>query len=496
LGPSGGPITKDNTGVEYYCTIFALTEDHFEAGTIWAGSDDGLIHITRDGGATWTDVTPRDVPEWIQINSIEADPHRAGGAYVAATMYKSDDFRPYLYRTEDFGRSWTKIVRGIEEQHFTRVLRADPQRPGLLYAGTESGLYVSFDDGAQWHRFQLNLPIVPITDLAVKDGDLVVATQGRSFWVLDDLSVLHQLSPDILSSRYWLFAPRPSWRLSGAGGRGGSEHNGENLPRGVLVHYRFAESPDSAAVALRILGADGEVIRTFRPLAEEETDRMSIDEGLNRLVWDLRYPDAEDFEGMVMWWGSLHGPRVVPGHYQVRLVVKSDSTKADFELRQDPRSTASPAELQAQFDVLLGIRDQLTEAHASIARIRRVREQIEAALERAQGSDAEEALEDAAETLLTSLKTIEEALYQTRNRSRQDPLNYPIRLTNKLAHLAWTISVGDQRPTDQALQVREELGAAIDAELGRLEQLLSEELPRFNRQVVELNVPAVHTSQP
>ena len=299
LGPSGGPITKDNTGVEYYCTIFAVAEDVFEPGVIWAGSDDGLIHVTRDGGETWTDVTPKGLPEWIQINSIEADPHRAGGAYVAATMYKSDDFRPYLYKTDDYGESWKKIVRGIDEEHFTRVVRADPAREGLLYAGTETGLYVSFDDGDHWSPLQLNLPVVPITDLAVKDHDLVVATQGRSFWVLDDLTVLHQWMDGLHERDHALFAPRDTWRMDGRGRWSTLGFSGENHPDGVLIHYRFAEDamPDSSAVTLRVLEDDGDVIRSYTPAGEDDFGAMPFEAGTNRLVWNLRYPDAHTFEG-------------------------------------------------------------------------------------------------------------------------------------------------------------------------------------------------------
>ena len=496
LGPSGGPITKDNTSVEYYCTIFCVAEDRFEAGAIWTGSDDGLVHLSRDAGATWADVTPKGLPEWIQINSLEASPHQAGKLYLAATAYKNDDFAPYLYVTEDWGRHWKKIVRGIDAEHFTRVVRADPDRDGLLYAGTESGLYVSFDDGGHWSPMQLNLPVVPITDLAVHEQDLIVATQGRSFWVLDDLTVLHQWSDTVAEAESWLFAPRETWRMSGSSGRwGSSAPAGENHPNGALIHYRFASPPDSEVVSLRILEADGSIIRTYTPTAEEESDRMPLAAGMNRRVWDLRYPPAHRFEGMVLWGGETRGPRALPGSYRVRLVVGEDSTEVPLVLKRDPRSTATREDLQAQFEFLLQIRDELSEVHRAIERIRAVRAQVNATLERAEESPAQASLKEAARPLLDGLRDVEEALYQTKNRSPQDPLNFPIRANNKLAALASSVGVGDYRPTAQAREVHAELRTAIDAELAALRTLLEEQVPAFNAAVEAARVPAVRVRE-
>ena len=493
MGPSGGPITKDNTSVEYYGTIFALAEDAFDTGVIWTGSDDGLVHVTRDGGGTWTDVTPKGMPERIQVNSIEADPHRAGGAYLAATAYKSDDFRPYLYKTEDYGKSWKKIVRGIDESHFTRVVRADPGRRDLLYAGTESGLYVSFDDGAHWHPFQLNLPIVPITDLAVKDDDLVVATQGRSFWVLDDLTVLHQWDAGTAERPFVLFAPRDSWRMDGSGRWSVLGFAGENHPDGVLVHYRFGQMPDSSAVTLRLLEADGDVIRSFSPTAKERADQMPLEEGTNRFVWNLRYPDAHTFEGMILWSGLTRGPRAVPGDYRVRLVVDTDSTEVGFTLKADPRVSTPLEGLQEQFDFLITLRDELSRVNRAVERIRAVRAQVKTALERAEGTEAHARLSEVSEPLLERMGEIERELYQTKNRSRQDPLNFPIRLNNKIAALASTVAMGPFPPTDQSRAVYGDLKGQADTELAALEALLAAEVPRFNALVDELEVPAVRT---
>ena len=268
-GSSGGPITKDNTSVEYYDTIFTLAESPVQKGTIWAGSDDGLVHVTRDGGKRWENVTPKEMPEWIQINSVEASPHEAGAAYVAATMYKLDDFRPYLYKTSDYGKTWKKIVAGIPDTAFTRVVREDPNRRGLLYAGTETGMYVSFDDGERWQSLQLNLPVVPITDLAVhkRDRDLIVATQGRSFWILDDLPVLHAMTdtaPASTSSNARLFKPEDTYRTGGSGG-GALPANvtiGRNPPNGVVVYYYLKNKPKTD-VTLEFFDAANRSIKKY-----------------------------------------------------------------------------------------------------------------------------------------------------------------------------------------------------------------------------------------
>ncbi len=494
LGPSGGPITKDNTSVEYYCTIFTVAESVHEPGVIWTGSDDGLIHLTRNGGQTWENVTPpkKLMPEWIQINSIEPHPFEPGGLYVAATMYKWDDFRPYLYRTTDYGKTWKKITAGIDARHFTRVVRADPKRRGLLYAGTESGLYVSFDDGESWKPFQLNLPVVPITDLAIKNDDLIVATQGRSFWVLDDLTPLHQLNEQVAQSEFWLFQPRPTYRLPGGGGFGPEPTTaGKNPPNGVLIHYYFNHAPDSGAVALRVLEADGDIIKTFTPRAKERGERLPVNAGMNRYTWDLRYPDAESFKGLIMWGGSLRGPRAAPGTYKARLVVGSDSSEVTFELRKDPRSSSSDQDLIAQFDFLIGIRDKLSEAHRGIKQIREMRRQIKDILARVKGQEGVEEIEKTGKAIIARITQVEEALYQTKNQSRQDPLNFPIKLNNKLAALASTASMGDYRPTDQMVAVRKELTEKIDAQLATFYRVVETEVPALNKLVHEKAVPAV-----
>ena len=483
LGPSGGPITKDNTGVEYYATIFTVAESPHDPNVIWTGSDDGLVYITQDGGQNWVNITPsvRDMPEWMMVNDIVANPFEPGGAYMAGTKYKLDDFRPYLYKTSDFGQTWTKITNGIDDQHFTRAIQPDPKRPGLLYAGTESGMYISFDDGTNWTSFQRNLPVVPITDLAWKEDDLVVATQGRSFWVMDDVTPLHQLSDAVASSDMWLFESSPTYRMPGGRFGGGG---------GVTLRYYFKEAPDSSSVKLRILEPDGTVIKTFTPKTRGSS--LAVEKGMNAFTWNMRYDDAESFQGLIMWAGSVRGPRAVPGTYQARLIAGDDSTTTPFEIKKDPRSASSQADLQAQFDFLIEIRDKLTETHESIKQIRDVRTQVKGVTGRLPDEhQSKEQIAEAGKELIKKITKIEEALYQTKNQSRQDPLNFPIRLNNKLAGVAGTASIGDFRPTDQAIEVKNTLTSQIDAQLTQLRTIMETDLPAFNEMVRNAAVPAV-----
>ncbi len=496
LGPSGGPITKDNTGVEYYCTIFAACESPYEEGLLWTGSDDGLLHLSRDGGKNWTEVTPKNMPDWMMINSLEPDPFHPGGLYVAGTRYKLGDYTPYLYHTTDYGKSWRRITGGIPEEHFTRVLRADPAREGLLYCGTESGLYISFDNGQNWQPFQRNLPIVPITDLALKNGSLIAATQGRSLWVLDDLSPLHQLDGSIAGRDMHLYQPAPSIRMDGRQSKEVKDA-GINHPNGVQVHYFLKElGPDTPRVELVFLDQGGREIRRYSNQAEEKKERLEVQRNGNAFVWDMRYPGAKKFDGMVMWWAGLDGPRAVPGDYQVRLVVGADSLQQPFTILPDPRSTAEPADLQAQFDFMQEINATVTEAHEAIIHIRETRKQLKPMMKRwAEDEATYGKLLAQAEAIDSLFTEVEESLYQTQNRSRQDPLNYPIRLTNKLAHLNELVEVGDFRPTEQSYAVKRELETAINRQLNRYRRVLRKEVPTLNRMVQEQGIPLIETEE-
>ncbi len=512
LGPSGGPITKDNTGVEYYCTIFTVMESPAAKGVIWTGSDDGLVHVTRDGGKKWDNVTPPDLPPWIQINSVEASPFEAGTAYVAATMYKSDDFRPYLYKTSDYGKGWRRITRGIPDGAFTRVIREDPNRRGLLYAGTETGMYLSLDDGETWQPLQLNLPVVPITDLAVhkREKDLVAATQGRSFWILDDLPVLHQMSEAAAQADAHLFQPEDPYRLPGGGfGGGRGAGGGQNPPNGAVVYFHLKSKP-SGEVTLELLDAAGKSVKKFSSRAEREASgppgetpeeagfggggppaRLTAEAGLNRFVWDLRHADAARFPGMIMWSGNVRGPAATPGTYQVKLTVDGKTLAQNFTIKKDPRIAATTEDFARQLALSLQIRDKLTAAHEAIARIRDARKQVEDVAGRWTNDPKAKKVVEAARALAGRLTSVEEALYQTKNQSNQDPLNFPIRLNNKLAALGGVVASADAPPTVQSQLVYEELGSGINAQLAKLAEILKKDLEEFNRLVREHNLPAV-----
>jgi photosystem II stability/assembly factor-like uncharacterized protein len=490
MGSSGGPITKDNTSVEYYCTIFAACESPYEKDLLWVGSDDGLIHVSKDGGKNWENVTPPKsiMPEWLMINSIDPHPFVKGGAYVAGTLYKANDFQPYLYKTLDYGKTWTKITNGIPKSHFTRVLRADPVRPGLLYAGTESGMYISFDDGANWQPFQLNLPIVPITDLAIKEGDLIAATQGRSLWIIDDLTPVRELKPEHKNQNLIVFSPRKTYRIEG-GNAGNPLLVGKNPPNGVVLQYYIKSAPDSANVlSIEILDKNKKLIKKYASNAKEKADQIEAKAGGNRFAWNMRYPSAETFESMILWnRRGLQGAMAVPGTYYAKVKFGKDSTIVPFEIVKDPRLTVSQEDLQAQFDFLIEIRDKLTETHRAIKDIRSIRTQMNAYRQLLDKEKHKEVL-DAIKDFDKKTTEIEEKLYQTKNRSGQDPLNFPIRLNDKLSGVAGVAANGNFRPTDQAVEVKKDLTSKIDAELSKLKVIFENDLPKVNQLIKNQNI--------
>ena len=506
-GPSGGPITKDNTSVEYYCTIFAGFESPHEPGVIWCGSDDGLIHLTRDGGASWTNVTPPAMREWSMVNCLDPDPFEPGGCYVAATRYKLDDFEPSLWRTVDYGTTWERIDSGIPRDQFTRAIRADSERPGLLYAGTERGVHVSFDDGASWSSLQLDLPLVPVTDLAVVQGDLVAATQGRGYWILDDLSPLRQFDPQLHAGRSVLFQPRPAYLLPGGGRfRGGGGPAGQNPPAGVILYYilenleNLENLEEGSEVRLDVLEEGGGLVRSFVPEGGESGEAgedattvggLPAEAGLNRFAWDLTYPGAADFPDMILWAGGMGGPRAVPGRYRARLSVGEGTAEVTFEVLPDPRSSASVEDLRAQFDFLIEVRDQLSAAHTAIRDLRAARGDLADLEGRIGDASGAERLKELIAEARRVMSEVERALYQTKNESRQDPLNFPIRLTDELAGLKGVVSTGAFAPTAQAVAVKDELVAAIRAQLSELARVRGELLPAINALALELAVPAV-----
>ncbi len=486
LKPSGGPITKDNTSVEYYCTIFAAAESPRVKDLLWVGSDDGLIHLSRNGGASWEDVTPSLLPKWIMINSIEPDPHLDGGCYVAATMYKWGDNKPYLLRTRNYGQTWQLITNGINATHFTRVIRSDPNDKGTLYAGTEAGIYVSFDDGDHWQSLQLNLPIVPVTDLAVKNNNLIAATQGRSFWILDELTQVRQLK-QATKAGFNVYQPADTYRMTGHSGK--SLLAGTNYAGGLITYYYLPDTlkkEDTMAITVFTLG--GDTIVSYSTSPKDKDYKISPKKGMNKFNWNLQYKPAKRFDGMILWGGDLAGPRAVPGNYAVEIKSNDKIIRKPFTILQDPRSKTTPQDYTLYSDFVTGVRDKITEAHEAIISIRDIRKQLNNYKERIPTDDELKKEIGKIDSVITK---IEEALYQTKNKSGQDPLNFPVRLTNKLAYLNSILGNGEYPPTEQAYAVRKELEALIDAELEKFDRVKKEMLPIFNQMVRDKGVDAI-----
>ena len=488
LGPSGGPITKDNTAVEYYATIFAACESPYEKDLLWAASDDGLIHLSRDGGKNWEDVTPDNSPKYLMWNSVEPDPFVKGGLYAAGTLYKTGDFQPYMYKTKDYGKTWEKITNGIPNNHFTRVLRADPNKEKLLYAGTESGMYISFDDGISWNSFQLNLPLVPITDLTIKNNNLIAATQGRSLWLIDDLTPLHQLNKEVNNASMKLFKPIDSYRM-GSPGRGTPRNAGKNHHNGVEVFFNIDDKilDDNTSVTLEFLDNEKKLIKKYDNQSDENA--LDINGEKNSFVWNMRYDDAKGFDGLIMWAASLRGPIASPGQYYVKLTVNEKSEEQSFNILKDPRSNSTDEDLKEQFDFLLSVRDKVSDIHQTIIDIRSSRSQLIDL--KSKISDKYPDMENSISDVISRITLIEEKLYQTKNRSGQDPLNFPIRLNNKLAHLTSVASVGNFKPTDQMYNVRDELIGLIDKELKMWEDIKENDLVKLNSTILENNIQLI-----
>jgi len=491
LVTSGGPITKDNTGVEYYCTLFAITESVLKEGIIWVGSDDGLIHVTKNNGDDWQNVTPPTLPEWTMINCLEADPHMEGGVYLAATSYKLGDYKPYLFKTSDYGASWIQINRGIDSEHFTRAIRVDPNQQGMLYAGTESGMYLSWNDGKEWFPFQMNLPIVPITDLTIKEDKLIAATQGRSIWMIDDLSVVRNAEKIKNQDKLYLSKPNPAYRIKG---RQDKEVKGAgiNHPGGVSTHFYlpiYDEEKDT--ITLNYLTTEGDTIASFSNHNEDEDYTIDVKEGSNIFNWNMRYKKATSFKGMILWWGSMNGPKALPGEYEVRLnhtginqevlTQKETNLSQSFTILPDPRSPSNTKQLKEHFDFIKEVNGLVSKSHESILEMRKLKEQLSSFSE----SQKDSVINKEIKITNTKLDSLEKLLYQTNNQSRQDPLNYPIRLTNKLAHLNSLIQIGDDPPTDSMIEVKEVLSKEIKGILKTFTVIKKEDIPKINSLIKE-----------
>lgn len=553
MGASGGPITKDQTGVETYALVFAFDESPVRAGVLWVGSDDGLIWISQNNGVTWRNVTPPNLGDFTRVSIIEPSNFDAGTAYVAANRYQQGDKRPILFKTTDYGRTWTSIVSGIADDHFLRVVREDPKRRGLLYAGTERGVYVSFDDGMNWQSLRRNLPLVPVHDIRVKDNDVILATHGRGFWVMDNVTVLHQLNPQVASKPAHLFRPTDTYRTDFGGGffaqlaGGGGGGVGANPPGGVQVHY-FVKDPRQR-ITMEFLDARGQRIQSFTSEQDPETaaDSIRLDSlktaaidsmtrgglssdsakkvatarfsnpgaagadfaalfsraprpprvpntaGLNTFSWNMRYPDAERFEGIIMWAAGTTGPKAPPGTYSVRMSVAGETQSQTFRLMKDPRSDATDADLLEQFRTLIAIRDKTTEANLAVRLARNLRWNVGDRTEKLNGQQQAE-FRNIADKMMNAVTVHENEVYQTKNQSGQDPLNYPIKLNNKIAALAGTVGEGEYRPTVQAKTVFRDLGVQLDVQTKAMNKVIDDNLPALNAILRAAGLPELRKS--
>jgi len=492
LGPSGGPITKDNTGVEYYGTIFAVAESPTEKNLIWTGSDDGLIHLTRDGGKNWKNVTPKKMPEWMMINSIEVNPFKKGSVYVVGTRYKLGDYNPYIYKTENYGKTWKLVVSGIGNEDFTRVLRADPKRKGLVYAGTEKGMYISFNDGKDWQKFQLNLPIVPITDLAIKDDNLIAATQGRSFWMIDDLTPIHQLTKNTVKEKVTLFNPKASYQLSGGNGRT-SKTQGTNHPGGVAVYFNVNKFTNKDTVTMSFYDTSKKLIQKFsnHPNKKEKEKKLAVKKGSNVFYWNMMYPAATKVKGMILWWASLNGPMALPGFYTVELTANNEKKISAIEILKNPISETSLEDMKLQFNFINDINTKVSEIHKALINVKKVKTQINTLKKAIKDKQKHKELLAFAKQLTKKITKIETTLYQTKSKSGQDPLNFPIRLNNKLAHLNSLTRMGSYKPTDQAIAFKNNITRDIDAQLSKLYVLFKDDVKQLNQKVKESQIDLI-----
>jgi len=492
MGASGGPITKDNTGVETYATVFTIAPSAKDGGVIWAGSDDGYVQVTRNGGTNWKNVTPKALGEFARISLIEASPFRAGTAYVAANRYQQDDFKPYVFRTDDYGETWTTITNGIGASDFARAVREDIKQPKLLYLGTEHGIYISFDDGGKWESLRQNLPDTPVHDIAVEDRDLVIATHGRGFYVMDHVAPLRQGGLQITTNQH-LYKPDDALR---------------GLDRSVAVDYYLKQA--AQLVKIEFLDPEGKVIRAFTgtpadaerkpPVPDGSTDdgprrppepHPPVAAGLNRLTWDLRYPGATDFPGLIMWAASSRGPLAAPGTYQVRLTVDGQTETQPFAVRREPRllKDVTDQDLREEFDLAIKVRDKASQANEAVLLVRGIKAQIEQRKSKLDAKSA--AVAKALDEFAAALSAIEGEIYQVKLQSSQDPLNFPIKLNNKIAALQGVIESADVRPTEQAYSVFRTLSNGLDEQLGKLDTRVKGQMPPVNQLLQRLKIDPI-----
>jgi photosystem II stability/assembly factor-like uncharacterized protein len=499
-------IVPNQNSQDYYATIFSLAPSPHDPGTLWAGSDDGLVHVTRNGGADWENVTPPDLPKFSRVSLIEVSPHSPGKAYLAVERYKMQDIAPYVFKTEDYGASWTKITNGIPHGHYVRAVKEDTARPGLLFAGTEHAPYVSFDDGINWQSLALNLPDVQVSDLEVKHSDLVIATYGRGFYILDNITPLREVDREVLSRPVHLFKPADAVRSTA---RPTHTYRRTVLPGAnrVTVDYRLQRAAQQ--VTLEFLDSRGETIRSFAgtpgvrgtPVVRNDVGLringpgwaspppvVGVEPGMQRFSWDMRYAPATEFEGMIVRGGDVSGPVVPPGEYTVRLTVEGETQTRSFRIQPDPRLVdVTQADFDAQFKLAVRIHRRLNDATSAVARIRDIKRQIDDRI----GQTSDRGIAGSGRQLLQSLSDVEEEIYQVQMTSPSGALQYGIKLTNKLAFLKRIVTSADARPTLQSYEVLTQLSAELDEILSRLDSVLADELSRLNRRLEDRGLPAV-----
>ena len=507
---SGGPITKDNASVEFYDLIFTVAESPAQKNLLWVGTDDGLIHLSRDGGVHWTSVTPPGIPAWSMVSLIDPSWHDAGTAYVAVDAHKLDDFRPYIFRTHKFGKEWKQITEGIPDGSYVHAVREDPEHGGLLFAGTETGVFYSLDDGEHWQRLQLNLPPSPVHDLAIKNSDLIVATHGRSFWVLDDISPLRQLADMHAGASAFLFQPRPAirFRRSGTGTAAAWKTAGQPAPPGATIYYWLKEKRGKDdEIKLDILDSNGKVVRHFSSRPKRDADEeggkqeededtkpaaaLPVEQGLNRFVWDLRYEKPREVHGAVYDEGDPRGVLALPENYQLQLKVGGRNYTQTLELRIDPRVKTSDEDLAKQFDLVAKLRDLLDQVNAAVLEMRDVRGQLKTLGKRLEGDEAAQPVRDASTEFDKKMTEIEGQLVQSKATASEDMLNYPVELDSRLGYLQNAVDSADAAPTQGEVALEAELEKSVGEVVGQWNDLKEKDLAALNDLIAKDNIPAI-----
>ncbi len=505
--PSGGPLTLDITSVEYYDTVFALAESPVKQGILWAGTDDGLVHVSTDDGAHWNNVSGK-IPEWSTISIIDASPHDANTAYVAVDRHRLDDFKPYIYKTNDLGKTWSAIVNGIPDGAYVRAVREDPKRKGLLYAGTETGVFISFDDGAHWQPLQLNLPVSPIHDLVVKDDDLVVATHGRSFWVLDNLTPLRQLNGQSAPGDFVLYQPQTALRLHYPTEFDRRAPVGENPPPGAMIDY-YLKAASKDEITLDILDANGKLVRHLSSKEKKENEQppewpdrvervktIPANEGMNRFAWDLRYEDPIQTPGTFYLGDGPRGPLALPGDYQVKMTVAGKSQTVPLHLMVDPRTKDHEAELPKQFAFSVQVNDRISQLHQALNEIREIRKQIKDLHARfGENQQVKPALQSA-DDLDKKMSEVETKLVQVNSKSSEGTLAFPSMLNEQFDSFSHSIDLSDRAPTKSQQDVFDSLSKRLDEQLQKWEQIKKDDVVKVTTTIKQLDLPALIVTPP